>query len=55
MVSLLDEVPISNAVLPDTEYEAVKSILIAGLDRINQMQKLTVNAETELTVISKPK
>lgn len=54
MVALLDETAISNAVLPAEQYEAIKAILIGGIDRINAMQKLTVNLESQLTVNPNP-
>jgi hypothetical protein len=50
MVALLDEAPISAAVLPAASYGAIKAFLIGGIDRINAMQKLTVNPENQLTV-----
>lgn len=50
MVALLDETPTSGLVLKDEDYAAVKSRLLAAIDRINDLQKLTVNPESELTV-----
>jgi hypothetical protein len=39
MLALLDEAAISKAAMQTTDYEAIKSILIAAIDRINTMQK----------------
>jgi hypothetical protein len=52
MVALLDECPTSNAVLATESYDAVKCILIAAIDQINKMEKLTVNPKSPLTVNS---
>src|ERR1700688_4079729 len=40
MVSLLDDSPTSNIVLPPDEHALIKGLLIAAIDKINQMQGL---------------
>jgi hypothetical protein len=52
MLALLEETPTSSLILPTEEYEIIKSLLITGIDRINNLQKLTVNSNLKLTVIS---
>jgi flagellar assembly factor FliW len=53
MVALLDECAILNSILNQKDYELMKVILIGAIDKINALQKSTVNSKSPLTVNSK--
>ncbi len=52
MLALLDDTPTCSMILSGETYLRMKADLIAGINSINALQKLTVHSESKLTVNS---